>query len=326
MGSQAPREELKRLREEIDRHDERYFVLGEPEIPNAEYDRLYQRLLGLEREYPDLATADSPTQRLGAPPREGVELVTHRSPMPGLETVSGEEGIRRFDGRVRRILGNPPALSYVVEPKMEGTGVELVYAEGTLSVVSTRGDGRNGEDVTLNAKTILNVPLNLACPEDIPRPPAVVAAWAEVYLETEAFEALNRRRAARGRPPFPDARSAAVRCLTHRDSRVTARCPLDIFCHGAAGLDQGLFRTQYALMVGLQLWGLRVNRPQIQVCESLEETLAACRRIEHQRRRFPFGVSGAVIKVNELALQTGLGKTGRNPGWAVAYRFSGRNS
>jgi DNA ligase (NAD+) len=321
INSQQVLQELRRLRNQIEHHDERYFALGAPKISDEEYDRLFQRLSGLERQHPDLVTPDSPTQRVGTPPQSGFERVNHRSPMPGLETVFGEQGLRQFDGRIRGLLGEPSALTYVVEPKMEGAAVELVYEKGTLCVASNRGDGHVGEDVTLNVKSILNVPLNLAGPKGAPPLPAVVAVWADVYMETEAFEALNRQRAARGRPPFPDPRSAAVRCLTNRDSRITARCPLDVFCHGAGRLEGSQFRTQYELMVGLQQWGLRVNRPQMQVCGTLDEMIAACRCIEHHRRRFPFVVSGAVIKVNELSLQHRLGELPRNLQWAVACKF-----
>jgi DNA ligase (NAD+) len=314
-------EEIDRLRELIRYHNRRYYVLDDPEISDAEYDRLFQRLLELEREYSHLVTPDSPTQRVGAEPQEAFTQVSHRMPMLSLENAFDDQDIKDFDARIKRFLKEVDSVRYTVEPKMDGLAVELVYEKGVLAVASTRGDGYTGEDVTRNAKTILTIPLKLKSLSGKRAVPDLLEVRGEIYMEIEAFRALNKERAARNLPPFANPRNAAAGSLRQLDPRITARRPLNMFCYGVGELSIQTFETQYELMLGLQDWGLRVNRPHIQICDAVEEVIAYCHRVEETRAQFAFEIDGAVIKVNRLDLQARLGEKSRSPRWATAFKF-----
>ncbi|RLB29297.1 MAG: DNA ligase (NAD(+)) LigA, partial [Deltaproteobacteria bacterium] len=312
--------EIESLREEIRHHNYRYYVLDDPEISDAEYDRLFRRLLELEQQHPDLITPDSPTQRVGAEPQETFTEVKHRIPMLSLENSFHDQDIRDFDARIKRFLKDPTPFDYTVEPKIDGLAVELVYEKGALTVASTRGDGFVGENVTPNIKTILTVPLTLI--EMGKRPiPDLLEVRGEVYMETEAFESLNRERINKNLPVFANPRNAAAGSLRQLNPRITARRPLNMFCYGVGEISGDSFDTHYELMVGLQEWGLRVNRPHIRVCGTIEEVIEYCHYLEEHREDFPFEIDGAVIKVNSLALQARLGHKARSPRWALAFKF-----
>jgi len=315
------REEIEKLKELIRHHNHRYYVLDDPEISDAEYDRLFQQLLAREREYPDLVTPDSPTQRVGAEPKAAFKQVRHRVPMLSLENAFNDETIRDFDGRVGRFLGTGDPVQYTVEPKIDGLAVALVYEQGHLAVASTRGDGFVGEDVTANAKTILTIPLILKSMSGRHPIPDLLEVRGEIYMEVEAFRSLNRERIAEDLPPFANPRNAAAGSMRQLDPRVTARRPLNMFCYGVGELSGHAFEAYYDLMMALQDWGLRVNRPHIQVCDTIEEVIDYCHRLEEMRGQFAFEIDGAVIKVNRLDLQTTLGEKSRSPRWAVAFKF-----
>jgi len=314
-------EEIERLRELIRHHNQRYYVLDDPEISDAEYDRLFQRLLALEKEYPELVTPDSPTQRVGGEPRTGLMQVKHRLPMLSLENAFNDEDIRDFDSRVRKFAKEEGPVQYAVEPKIDGLAVELVYEKGRLAVASTRGDGYTGEDVTANAKTILAIPLKLKSMSGERPVPKLLEVRGEIYMEIEAFRALNRERADQGLPPFANPRNAAAGSIRQLDPRITAKRPLNMFCYGVGELSGLTFETYYALMLALQDWGLRVNRPHIRVCDTVEDVIEYCHRLEETRGQFAFEIDGAVIKVNRLDLQAGLGEKSRSPRWATAFKF-----
>ncbi|RLB19341.1 MAG: DNA ligase (NAD(+)) LigA [Deltaproteobacteria bacterium] len=314
-------EEIERLRELIRHHNQRYYVLDDPEISDAEYDRLFQRLLALEKEYPELVTPDSPTQRVGGEPRTGFMQVKHRLPMLSLENAFNDEDIRDFDSRVRKFVKEEGPVQYAVEPKIDGLAVELVYEKGRLAVASTRGDGYTGEDVTANAKTILAIPLKLKSMSGERPVPELLEVRGEIYMEIEAFRALNRERADQGLPPFANPRNAAAGSIRQLDPRITAKRPLNMFCYGVGELSGLTFETYYALMLALQDWGLRVNRPHIRVCDTVEDVIEYCHRLEETRGQFAFEIDGAVIKVNRLDLQAGLGEKSRSPRWATAFKF-----
>lgn len=313
--------EIEKLREQIRYHNRRYYVLDDPEISDAEYDRLFQRLLALEKEYPELVTPDSPTQRVGAEPQEAFKQVKHRLPMLSLENAFYDEDIRDFDARVRRYLRENGPFQYTVEPKIDGLAVELVYEGGRLAVASTRGDGYTGEDVTANAKTILTIPLKLRSLSGKHPVPDLLEVRGEIYMEIEAFRSLNRERIAHDLPPFANPRNAAAGSMRQLDPRVTARRPLNMFCYGVGEVSGLTFQTQYDLMMALQDWGLRVNRPHIQVCDTIEQVISYCHSLEETRGEFAFEIDGAVIKVNRLDLQARLGEKSRSPRWAMAFKF-----
>jgi len=313
--------ELEELRQKIKYHNQRYYVLDDPEISDAEYDRLFQRLLDLEKRNPHLITPDSPSQRVGAEPQESFTQVTHRQPMLSLENGFNETDIRDFDARLKRFIGKDYQSDYTVEPKMDGVAVEVVYERGTLTVASTRGDGYIGENITSNIKTILTVPLTLFQIKDGLPIPELLEVRGEVYMEVEAFRELNRERIAKDLPPFANPRNAAAGSLRQLNPRVTAKRPLNIFCYGIGELRGQSFKTQMELMIALQQWGFRVNRPHIKECHNLEKVVEYCQYLEENRSQFPYEIDGAVIKVNDLALQTRLGQKSRSPRWALAYKF-----
>jgi DNA ligase (NAD+) len=315
------RREIDALKEKIEYHNQRYYVLDDPEISDADYDRLFQRLLDLEKQHPELETPDSPTRKVGGRPKGGFLPVAHRSPMLSLENCFDPQQIFDFDKRVRKFLKNDAPVGYTVEPKIDGLAVELVYEKGVLIVASTRGDGRTGENVTRNIKTILNVPLKLTARKKS-LPPDLLEVRGEVYMDMAAFETFNRKRAAQNQTLFANPRNAAAGSLRQLDSRITAKRPLDMFCYGVGNAQKLPFETHRDLMMALQHWGLRVNRPHIRVCDSLDDVVANCRHIEETRSAFPYEIDGAVIKVNRLELQSQLGMKSRSPRWAMAYKFA----
>ena len=314
-------EEIQELREKIRYHNHRYYVLDDIEISDAEYDSLFQRLLELEKRYPHLVTPDSPSQRVGTKPRTAFSEVRHNLPMLSLENALSAQQILDFDVRVRKFLGNASVLDYTVEPKIDGLAVEIVFEKGRLSVASTRGDGNVGEDVTPNIKTILTVPLTLT-QRNKKRPiPELLEVRGEVYIETAAFNELNRTRAEKNIPVFANPRNAAAGSLRQLDFRETLKRPLNFFCYGIGELRGLAPATQHELMTALNEWGLRVNLPHIKICKNIGEVIDACRALEETRAQFHYEIDGAVIKVNQIAVQKRLGQKSRSPRWALAYKF-----
>lgn len=313
--------EIEKLREEIKYHNHRYYSLDDPEISDAEYDRLFKRLLDLEQQYPELATPESPTEKVGARPQETFSEVKHRLPMLSLENSFSDQDIRDFDARVKRFLGNDSPVDYTVEPKIDGLAVELVYENGALTVASTRGDGLTGENVTRNIKTILTVPLTLTQKKNALPPPDLLEVRGEVYMDLEAFEKLNHERVERDLPPFANPRNAAAGSLRQLDPKITVRRPLNMFCYGIGMINELSCNTHHELMTLLQQWGLRVNRPYIRICNTLTEVIDYCRHLEKIRAQFFFEIDGAVIKVNRLDLQARLGQKSRSPRWSMAFKF-----
>lgn len=315
-----PVKEIETLREKIRYHNHRYYALDDPEISDAEYDRLFRRLLELERQHPEFKTPDSPTQKVGARPQETFSEVRHRLPMLSLENSFSDQDMRDFDARIKRFLGDDSPVQYTIEPKIDGLAIELVYEHGTLTVASTRGDGEVGENVTRNIKTILTIPLTLTQKKNTLPPPDLLEVRGEVYMEVEAFENLNRERVDRGLPPFANPRNAAAGSLRQLDPKVTAKRPLNMFCYGV-GIINASCNTHHELMILLQQWGLRVNRPYIRIGETITDVIDYCRHLEEIRDQFFYEIDGAVIKVNRLDLQTRLGQKTRSPRWAMAYKF-----
>ncbi|MFC1533010.1 NAD-dependent DNA ligase LigA [Thermodesulfobacteriota bacterium] len=313
--------ELEKLRDKIRYHNHRYHALDDPEISDTEYDRLFQRLLELERDYPNLITVDSPTQRVGAKPLEAFAEVRHRLAMLSLENGFKDQDILDFEARLKRFLRDDSPIEYTVEPKMDGLAVELVYEKGKLVVASTRGDGYVGENITQNIKTILTIPLTLLQLPSGRSIPELLEVRGEVYMEIEAFEKLNSNRIENNLPAFANPRNAAAGSLRQLDSRITAKRPLNMFCYGIGQMSGPTFQTHYELMIYLQQLDLRVNRPHIRICRNTNEVIKYCRLMEETRNRFPFEIDGVVIKVNSLDLQHRLGQKTRSPRWALAYKF-----
>ena len=310
---------VKELREQINYHNYRYYVLDDPVISDAEYDRLLQELTRLEEQYPELLTPDSPTQRVGAAPLEKFETVAHRQPMLSLENAFSEAEAREFDERLQRFLRTTTDFHYVMEPKMDGTAIELVYEHGRFTVGSTRGDGIRGENVTQNLKTIHTIPLQVLTQED--PAPELLEVRGEVYMDLEDFKKFNEQRQAQGEPAFANPRNAAAGSLRQLDPAITAARPLKIYCYGIGEVRGRSFATHWEVLQTLIKWGFRVN-PLIERGIGREAAIAYHQRLEHQRHGLPYEIDGVVIKVDSLTLQERLGTKARSPRWALAYKFA----
>lgn len=310
--------ELEELKEKIRYHNHRYHVLDDPEISDAEYDRLFKKLVALETAHPQWVSPDSPSQRVGSGPQTAFSQVVHRQPMLSIDNGFNEQDILDFDTRVKRLLGQKEEIVYLVEPKIDGLAVELVYENGVLLTAATRGDGNMGENITANVKTILAVPLKLMGSRPIPE---LLEVRGEIYMEIAAFRELNQARAAENQPVFANPRNAAAGSVRQLDPRITAERRLNMFCYGIGELKGAEFQAQKELMFGLQQWGLRINQTALQECGQVTEVIKHCRDLEAKRAQLPYEMDGAVIKVNDLNLQARLGAKSRSPRWALAYKF-----
>src|SRR5579883_2486227 len=309
------RERVEELRRQIDYHNYRYYVLDEPEVSDAEYDRLMQELRRLEAEHPELASPDSPTQRVGAGPLEAFGVVEHRLPLLSLANAFSPDELRAWHARVVRIIGERP-LCYVLEPKIDGLAVSLTYEDGRLTLAATRGDGLRGENVTENVRTIRSVPLTLRG-----RVPRVVEVRGEVYLPRAAFAKLNRQREAEGQPPFMNPRNAAAGSLRQLDPRITASRPLDILLYQIGYHEDGaLPRSHWERLALLREWGFRTNKYNERV-DSLDDVIAHCLGWEARRETLDYDADGVVVKIDDVDVQAELGAVGREPRWAIAYKF-----
>ncbi|HEY1372699.1 MAG TPA: NAD-dependent DNA ligase LigA [Candidatus Binatia bacterium] len=323
MSKESVRKEMLHLREEIEKHNHRYYVLDDPLVNDAQYDELFQKLQRLEKEHPEFASPDSPTQRVGAAPLEKFAAVRHTIPMLSLNNAHDRDEMAEFDDRIRRFLKTGEPIEYMIEPKIDGLAVECVYERGRLVVGSTRGDGVNGEDITQNLKTIRALPLTLrnskkAVPERL-------EVRGEVFLTRAAFQKINREREEAGEPFFANPRNAAAGSLKQLDPTITARRPLDIFCHGAGEVTGASFPTDAAFLETLGEWGLKPV-PVLGVCHGVEEIFELHARTEEGREKLPYEIDGIVVKVNDLALQRRLGEIARSPRWAIAYKFKPRQA
>jgi DNA ligase (NAD+) len=319
MTEAQAKKRIEKLREEINFHNHRYYVLDDPAISDAEYDQLMRELESLEKQFPHLITPTSPTQRVGAPPLEKFEEVRHTIPMLSLANAFEEEEVKEFDGRVKRFLGTTRDIEYCVELKMDGVSIELVYEDGHFTTGSTRGDGFVGENVTQNLKTIKSIPMTLI-PRGGETPPPRLEVRGEVYLPIKAFQELNLKREKSGEPVFANPRNAAAGSLRQLDSSITAQRPLDIYCWGIGQVTGRTFSTHWDLLEGLKTWGFKIN-PIRRRFKSIGEVLEYHREMGELREKLPYEIDGVVIKVNSLSLQETLGTIARSPRWALAFKF-----
>ena len=313
--------ELTALREKIDYHNYRYYILDDPEVSDAEYDHLLQRLLHIENKYPELIVPESPSQRVGAPIEGGFNPVRHSVPMLSLENGFSEKDVKEFEKRIRRLLEYTNTITYTVEPKLDGLAVELIYDNSILKTASTRGDGYIGEDITSNAKTIKSIPLRLLSPQDSLKLPEHIEVRGEIYMEKKAFQQLNKEREKQGEALFANPRNAAAGSVRQLDPHITARRPLMFFSYGIGLVSGWEFASQIELLTTLKSWGLRVNTEHIKECANIDEAIGHCRYLEDIKHDLPYEIDGAVIKVNSLEMQKNLGEKSRSPRWALAYKF-----
>lgn len=310
------RSEIERLVAELNEHAYRYHVLDAPTISDAEYDKLYRRLKELE-EQTGYVLGQSPTQRVGAAPLEKFEKVRHKEPMLSLDNAFSHDEVREFDQRVRKLLKTDQDVEYTVEPKYDGLAMELSYRGGKLHHASTRGDGIEGEDVTINIRTIKAVPLTIEKVDPIPEE---IDIRGEVYFDIAEFEKVNRERETAGEPAFANPRNAAAGSVRQLDPTITAKRRLHMACYGV-GAAKGV---EFTSQKGLNEWLVRARFPVplgFTVVRGIEKAIEAIRRIESDRASLPFEADGAVIKVNDFTLQKQLGIKTREPRWAIAYKF-----
>jgi DNA ligase (NAD+) len=309
----TPAERWEALAREIDEHNTRYHVLSQPVISDAEFDRLFRELQALEAEYPELQGPDSPTRRVGAPVQQGFRTWTHRIPMLSLANAFDDGELEAWEARVRKLLATDSALTFTVEPKVDGLAVSLIYEHGRLVRAATRGDGTTGEDVTANIRTIRDIPWSLP-----PYAPDQLEVRGEVYMGCEDFEQLNREREASNEPLFANPRNAAAGALRQLDPRVTARRPLRFWAYAAHGLEG--ITTQYGALEAILRLGFPVY-DGIRLVSGLEAVKERFRDFAGTRPTLPFEIDGVVIKINPLLEQDRLGSVGREPRWAIAYKF-----
>jgi DNA ligase (NAD+) len=315
-------EAAEQLREALRYHNYRYYVLDDPVVSDAEYDRLFQQLQRIETAYPELETPDSPTHQIGGTVRDELGTAEHPTPMLSLKAVYDEDDVRNFDETCREELGRE-TVTYTAEPKFDGLAVELIYEDGRLVQGSTRGDGQTGEEITANVKTIKGVPLRL---RDDERPvPDRLVVRGEAYMRKDEFNAFNRRREEADKKVFANPRNAAAGSLRQLDSNITARRPLRIFFYEIAA-DGRDFDTHAAVLEALPEWGLRVCTEHIRLCEGIDEALAHYEALVAVRDDLPYEMDGLVIKVNDFAGHEVLGVRDRDPRWAVAYKFPPRRA
>lgn len=312
------------LRAELDQHNYRYHVLDEPSIPDAEYDRLFKELKQLETDNPHLITPDSPTQRVGSLALTAFDEVKHEVPMLSLGNAFEEADMLSFDRRVREgldlpagdLFGGGAEVEYSCEPKLDGLAVSLLYRDGLLVRGATRGDGSTGEDISVNVRTIRNVPLKLQGEGW----PAVLEVRGEVFMSKAGFEALNERQLALGGKTFANPRNAAAGSLRQLDSKITAARPLEFCCYGIGQVEGELPQTHIGILQTLKDWGMPISR-ELKLAKGIDQCLAYYRDIGERRESLAYEIDGVVFKVNSLASQRELGFRAREPRWAIAHKF-----
>jgi len=316
----STKQEIEELRRRINYHNVKYYRDNDPEISDAEYDRMFRRLRKLEEEHPELVTSDSPTQRVGAPPLEKFEKRKHLMPMLSLGNAMNEEEVVKWNERVKRSLGIEQDIEYVAEPKLDGLGVNLVYEDGRFSWGATRGDGVTGEDVSVNLRTINEVPLQLIGDKH----PKVLEVRGEVFMRISSFKKLNRQRGDQGEPAFANPRNAAAGSLRQLDSSITARRELDLICYQLGTMEGGpKLQEHIEILDKLEEWGFPVSDRKA-ACRGVEEALEFYHILMEQREQLDYEVDGVVLKVNRLDFREKLGERSREPRWAIALKFPAR--
>lgn len=319
MGTTDIQARVAALREEIRRHDYLYYVQAKPEISDSAYDRLFRELTELEQAHPELITADSPTQRVGAPPLDSLSKVRHEQAMLSLDSLVEQSDVLAFDQRMKRELG-VSSVGYTAEPKFDGLSVELLYERGFFARGATRGDGVTGEDVTVNLKTIRALPLQLMPGTGYPDR---LVVRGEVYMKLDEFQAMNRKLTERGEDGFANPRNAASGALRQLDSAITAARPLALTCYEIMAWSGKGLPTHWDELEALARWGFPIPLHRLK-CDSIQEVIAYHRETEHLRDSLPYEIDGVVIKVDRRDWQEQLGYKSRSPRYAIAYKFTPR--
>ncbi len=311
------KDRIQKLRDEINEHNIHYYVHDDPLISDTEYDNILRELESLEKLQPELITLDSPTQRVGAIPLSKFDSIEHRIPLLSLSNAMNENEITQFDNQVKKGLGIDSDIEYIAEPKLDGLAVELVFENGKFSYGSTRGDGKIGEDITQNLKTILGIPMKIKSEYPIPK---LLEIRGEVYINHADFERLNEVQLSEGKQPFANPRNCAAGSLRQLDSSITAQRPLRIFCYSPGIIDGSPFSTQFEFLSTIPKWGFPVN-PLIEKGSGVNFLIEYIRRLENNRNSILYDIDGVVFKVNSFAKQDELGARSRSPKWAIAGKF-----
>ncbi|MBF0751416.1 MULTISPECIES: NAD-dependent DNA ligase LigA [unclassified Pasteurella] len=310
--------QLQILRKTLRQYEYEYHVLDNPSVPDSEYDRLFHQLKALELEHPEFVTSDSPTQRVGAKPLSGFSQIRHEIPMLSLDNAFSDEEFNAFVKRIEdRLTVLPNPLTFCCEPKLDGLAVSILYVNGVLTQAATRGDGTTGEDITVNIRTIRNIPLQLL----MDNPPTRLEIRGEVFMPHTGFERLNEQALAHGEKTFANPRNAAAGSLRQLDPKITSKRPLVLNAY-SVGIAEGvdLPATHYERLQWLKSIGIPVN-PEIRLCHDVEEVLAFYHAMQNKRRNLGYDIDGTVLKINDIALQNELGFISKAPRWAIAYKF-----
>ena len=306
------------LRDKINDHNYRYYVLNDPLISDSEYDQLFRELENLEQKSPELVTQDSPTQRVGTTPLKSFGTIQHSIPMLSLENAMDEDELRSFYERLQKGLNNNNKISIIAEPKLDGLGVELVYENGFFIHGSTRGDGITGENISQNLKTIPSIPLSLRTNKR--NAIQLLEVRGEVFMTKSGFNQLNKTRLAEGLDPFANPRNAAAGSLRQLDSKITSERPLSIFCYEAGSINGETFNSHKEFLSALKEWGFPVN-PEVKVVNNIDEMIVYHSNLENKRNTLPYEIDGTVFKVNKNEQRNVLGARSRSPRWAIAGKF-----
>lgn len=323
-------ERAEKLRQQINHHNYLYYVMDQPAISDAEYDKLMRELMHIESKYPELSSPDSPTQRVGVAPQSEFATHEHRQPMLSLSNAFSEEELRAFDLRIKRLLGIPDDenIEYVAELKIDGLAIGLTYEDGIFTTGATRGDGYRGENITANLRTVRSIPLNINLDKEdagIREIPPFIEVRGEVFLLHDEFARINDERADRGEPTFANPRNAAAGSVRQLDPKVTAKRRLDIFCYGVGYAEGVDFQTHFEILTTLKSWKFKVS-PNIRLCANIDEAWQFCLDMEQKRDSLPFDIDGVVLKVNSIPQQNQLGYVSRSPRWATAFKYPPRQA
>jgi len=320
--AKSPANEIEKLRNEIRRHEDLYYVLDSPEISDREYDQLLEKLQQLEQDHPELVTPDSPTQRVGGRPAEGFAEVVHRLPMLSLDNSYNIDELRAFDERCQKLADGRP-LEYVAELKIDGLSLSLQYVNNVLARGVTRGDGRIGEEVTQNARTIRSVPLRVK--SEAKAIDGEIEVRGEVFIPLDVFQKTNAEREEQGEPRFANPRNAAAGAIRQLDSKLVARRKLDMFAYDLLVNGRKPFATHWESLNWLAAAGFRVN-PNKELCKSIDQVIDFANEKEKLRDELGYEIDGLVVKVNSTALQDDFGATAKAPRWAIAYKYPARQA
>ena len=311
-----------KLRVELDRHNHLYYVENNPQISDSEFDQLLRELISIEKLYPELYTPDSPSNRVGGTVADGFTPFDHIVPMMSIDNAMNEEEAHDFDKRIKRLLETEDNNELVGQPKFDGVSASITYKDGVLANAATRGNGKTGEEITNNIKTIRSIPLKLNSKNKLPD---LIEVRGEVIYPLASFRSLNKQLADEGEPVFANPRNAASGALRQLDSAVTARRPLDFFAWGVGAVEGISFNTEYEIITTLKKWGFKIES-RIEVFRNIDEAIEYHHKMEEIREDLGYEVDGVVIKLNALQLQKSLGNTAKYPRWSIAYKFKPRQA